>query len=243
MDIIPAIDLSEGQCVRLRRGDIEQKTVYSDNPGEFAQKWEDQGASVLHIVDLDGALTGESQNLAAVEAIIAAVDIPVELGGGLRNPDDVRRVLEAGVRWAIMGTTALRDRESLQAAIEQNPDRVIVGIDARDGRVAVSGWVEESSVEAIQLARDLDDTGAARFIFTDIATDGMMQGPNVRSTRELAGEVMTPVIASGGISTLDDVRDVCELEPDGVVGMIIGKALYEGTIELPSAIQIARRNG
>ncbi|MFO7946860.1 MAG: 1-(5-phosphoribosyl)-5-[(5-phosphoribosylamino)methylideneamino]imidazole-4-carboxamide isomerase [Armatimonadota bacterium] len=239
MDIIPAIDLSDGQCVRLKRGDIEKKTVYSDNPAEFAKRWQELGATILHVVDLDGAMSGQSQNIEAIERICRAVDIPVELGGGLRTPEDVGRVLDIGVRWAIMGTSALKDRAAVEAAISDYPGSVIVGIDARDGYVAVAGWVEESRVEAVELARQLDSVGAAKFIFTDIATDGMMEGPNIASTRQFAQAVKTPVIASGGISSLDDVKAVRDLEPLGVTGMIIGRALYEGTIKLDEAIEIA----
>ncbi len=239
MDIIPAIDLSEGQCVRLKRGDIEQKTVYSDNPAEFAKKWQDLGATILHVVDLDGAMSGQSQNLDAIEKICRAVDIPVELGGGLRSAEDVGRILDIGVRWAIMGTSALKDRAAVQAAISEYPESIIIGIDARDGYVAVDGWVEESRVEAVELARQLDSIGAAKFIFTDIATDGMLEGPNIPSTSKFAQTVHTPVIASGGISSLDDVKAVCGLQPSGVSGMIIGRALYEGTIRLDEAIEIA----
>ncbi len=239
MDIIPAIDLSEGQCVRLRRGDMAQKTVYSDNPDEFARRWQREGASVLHIVDLDGAMAGGSRNLAAIQAIAAAVDIPVELGGGLRTVEDVRDALEVGVRWAIMGTSALRDRTSVEAAVEAFPGRIIIGIDARDGLVAVDGWVNSSDVTAVDLAAQMDALDIAKVIFTDISTDGMMSGPNVESTRALAEAISTPVIASGGVTTLDDVRAVCAIESAGVSGMIIGRALYEGTISLPEAIRVA----
>jgi len=239
MDIIPAIDLSEGQCVRLRRGDMAQKTVYSDNPAEVARRWQQEGASILHIVDLDGAMAGGSRNLAAIESITAAVDIPAELGGGLRTVEDVRRALEAGVQWAIMGTSALRDRTAVEAAVHAFPGSIIIGIDARDGLVAVDGWVKSSDVTAIDLAAQMDALDIAKIIFTDISTDGMMSGPNVQSTRALADAISTPVIASGGVTTLDDVRAVCAIEPAGVSGMIIGRALYEGTIRLPEAIRIA----
>ena len=239
MDIIPAIDLSEGRCVRLRRGDMAQKTVYSDNPAEFARRWQQEGASILHVVDLDGAVAGGSRNLAAIRSITAAVDIPVELGGGLRTVEDVRRALEAGVQWAIMGTSALRDRPAVEAAVETYPGRVIIGIDARDGLVAVDGWVKNSDVTAAELAAQMDVLDIAKIIFTDISTDGMMSGPNVESTRALAEAISTPVIASGGVTTLDDVSAICAIEPAGVTGMIIGRALYEGTISLPEAIRVA----
>lgn len=239
MDIIPAIDLSEGRCVRLRRGDMARKTIYSDNPAEFARRWEDEGAHILHVVDLDGAVAGGSRNLAAIDSIVAAVGIPVELGGGLRTIEDVGRALEAGVRWAIMGTSALRDRPAVEAAVTAFGGRIIIGIDARDGLVAVDGWVKSSDVTAVELARRMDVLDIAKIIFTDISTDGMMSGPNVESTRALAEAVSTPVIASGGVTTLDDVKAVCAIAPAGVTGMIIGRALYEGTISLPEAIRTA----
>ncbi len=240
MDIIPAIDLSEGQCVRLRRGDMALKTVYSDNPAEFARRWEHEGATILHVVDLDGAMAGSSRNLAAIESICAAVAIPVELGGGLRTLEDLNRVIEAGVHWAIMGTSALRDRSAVEAAVAALPGRIIVGIDARDGLVAVDGWVSGSDVTAVDLAARMDALDVAKIIFTDISTDGMMSGPNVASTRALAEAIRTPVIASGGVTTLDDVRAVCAIADAGVSGMIIGRALYEDTISLPQAIALAR---
>lgn len=239
MDIIPAIDLSLGQCVRLRRGDMAQKTVYSDNSAEVARRWQGEGATILHVVDLDGAVAGGSRNLAAIRSVTAAVDIPVELGGGLRTVQDVRGALEVGVQWAIMGTSALRDRPAVEAAVEAFPGRIIIGIDARDGLVAVDGWVESSDVTAVDLAARMDALGIAKIIFTDISTDGMMSGPNVESTRALAQAISTPVIASGGVTTPDDIKAVCAISSAGVTGMIIGRALYEGTIKLPEAIRIA----
>jgi len=239
MDVIPAIDLSEGKCVRLRRGDMAQKTVYGDNPVEFALRWEGEGAQIVHVVDLDGAMAGSPQNLATVEAIVEAIQIPVELGGGLRTADDAGRVLDLGVRWAIMGTSALENRDSVQAAVERFPDCVIVGIDARHGYVAVAGWVEKSRVSAAELAVEIDRLSPAKIVFTDIATDGMLQGPNVAGTRALAEAVRTPVIASGGVTNIADVRAICELAEVGVTGMIIGRALYEGTIALPEAVAAA----
>jgi phosphoribosylformimino-5-aminoimidazole carboxamide ribotide isomerase len=236
MQIIPAIDLSEGKCVRLRRGDMAQKTVYSDNPVEFALRWQNEGAQLLHLVDLDGAMAGSSQNLSVIETIVSAVNIPVQLGGGLRSSADVNRVFDLGVRWAIMGTSALSDRSALVQAITDFPDRIVAGIDARDGFVAIAGWVQDSRVSALNLAKEVANLGVARIIFTDIATDGMMQGPNVDSTRTVAEAVQVPVTASGGVSTLDDVRAVCELAEAGVTGMIIGRALYEAGISLPEAI-------
>jgi phosphoribosylformimino-5-aminoimidazole carboxamide ribotide isomerase len=242
MNIIPAIDLSEGKVVRLKRGAIGDKTIYSNDPIEFASRWTDEGATSLHVVDLDGALAGASRNLDAVEAIVAATNVPIELGGGLRTVEDVKRVLDLGVQWAIIGTAALNDPPAVAAAISEFPERIIIGIDARDGNVAVAGWVEDSQVNAIDLAVEMQSIGAAKIIFTDIATDGMMQGPNVASTMAVAEAVEIPVIASGGVTTLADVEAICKIASSGVTAMIIGRALYEGTIALPEAIAAARRS-
>jgi len=239
MDVIPAIDLSEGKCVRLRRGDMAQKTIYSDNPVEFALRWQEEGAPILHVVDLDGAMKGVSQNLAGIEAITAAVGIPVELGGGLRTVEDVKRVLDLGVQWAIMGTSALKNRAVVEQAVTRFPGQIIAGIDAKDGCVALEGWVEKSRVSAIDLALEIEDLGVAKIIFTDVATDGMLEGPNVAGIRKLTEAVTTPVIASGGVTSLGDVKAIRELADAGVSGMIIGRALYEGTIALPEAIAVA----
>lgn len=236
MIVIPAIDLADGRCVRLRQGDMNQQTVYSDSPADMARHWEAQGAEILHVVDLDGAMGGESANLASIEAIVKAISIPVELGGGLRTAADVRRVLGLGVHWAIMGTSALRNRPEVEAAVNEFPGRIIVGIDARDGKVAVAGWVETSEVTAVDLAREMEAVGVTRLICTDIATDGMMVGPNVASLRSIAEAVGIEVIASGGVSKLADIVALKALEPVGVVGAITGKALYEGTLDLRDAI-------
>lgn len=239
MLIIPAIDLSEGRCVRLRQGDMAQKTVFSDAPARMARRWADCGAQLLHVVDLDGAFRGRSENLAAVRAILEAVSIPVELGGGLRSRDDVARVLDLGVRWAIMGTSALRDRPELERCVAQFGERIVVGIDARDGKVAVAGWAETSEAGAVWLASEVEKLGVRRVIYTDIATDGMMAGPDVAATREMAEAVGLEIVHSGGITTLEDIRAVLALEPLGVVGCIVGRALYDGTLDLSEAIRLA----
>jgi len=240
MLILPAIDLCEGQVVRLRQGDLARKTVYSADPAAQARVWEEQGAEALHLVDLDGALAGEPRNLPAVEKIVETVRIPCELGGGLRTAEQVARVLGLGVRWAIMGTSALRHRPELEAALARFEERVIVGIDARDGLVAFQGWVEASSVSAYELAREVERLGVRRIIFTDIASDGMMRGPNLAAMRRMCEAVSVPVIASGGVTTVEDVRALRELEPVGLAGCIIGRALYDGTITLPEAIAAGR---
>lgn len=240
MIVIPAIDLAAGKCVRLRQGDMSQQTIYCDTPANMARHWEDQGAEILHLIDLDGAMGGHSMNLAAIEAIVRAISIPIELGGGLRSVQDVQRVLDLGVTWAIMGTSALRNREAVEAAVAKFGERIIVGIDARDGRVAVSGWQETSDVAAVDLALQMQALGVGKLICTDIATDGMMTGPNIESLRTMAEALETPIIASGGVSKLEDIVAVKALEPLGVTGVITGKALYEGVLDLPKAIAAAR---
>lgn len=240
MIVIPAIDLAAGKCVRLRQGDMHQQTIYSDWPADMARHWADQGAEILHVVDLDGAMGGTPANLMSIEAIVRAIDIPVELGGGLRTLESVRRVLDIGVQWAIIGTSALRDPEQLKAAVAEFADRIIVGVDARDGKVAVSGWTETSDITAVDLALKMQEMGVKRLICTDIATDGMMTGPNIESLRGIAEAVEVDVIASGGISKLEDVVALKALEPLGIIGAITGKALYEGTLDLKKAIEAAR---
>jgi phosphoribosylformimino-5-aminoimidazole carboxamide ribotide isomerase len=240
MIVIPAIDLADGKCVRLRQGDMNQQTVYSESPADMARHWEAQGAEILHVVDLDGAMGGQSANLPSIEAIVKAISIPVELGGGLRTVQDVRRVLSLGVQWAIVGTSALRNRPAVEQAVAAFPGQIIVGIDARDGKVAVAGWVETSEVTAVDLAQQMQAIGVTRLICTDIATDGMMIGPNVESLRSIAQAVDIDVIASGGVSKLADIVALKALEPIGVIGAITGKALYEGTLDLAEAIAAAR---
>ncbi len=239
MLVIPAIDLSEGQVVRLARGDMNEKTVYSDDPVAIARRWADEGAQILHVVDLDGAIGGQLANLDAVADILAAVSVPVELGGGLRTVKDVRRVLGIGVQWAIMGTAALRDQRELEEALAEFGDRIIVGIDARDGKVAFEGWTEGSEVEAAGFAREMERLGVARLICTDIATDGMLTGPNLAAMQGFCEAVEIPVIASGGVSSIEDVRALRELEPLGLLGCIVGRALYTGDLSLREAIAAA----
>ncbi len=235
MLVIPAIDISEGKAVRLRQGDMAQKTVYGE-PVDFAVRWQQAGSRLIHVVDLDGAMAGRPANLAAVRRIVEAVDVPVELGGGLRTVDDVGRVLELGVRYAVIGTAALRCEQVVAECVRRFEERVIVGIDARDGKVAVQGWTEGSRVEAVQLARRVQALGVRRIIFTDIATDGMLQGPNLAALRQMAESLTMEVVASGGVTTIEDLLRLRELESLGVIGAIVGRALYEGNIDLAEAI-------
>ncbi len=241
MLVIPAIDLSEGKCVRLQRGDMNAKTVFSDDPAEVARRWANDGAEMIHIVDLDGAVSGTFANFEAVRDIIAAVPIPVELGGGLRTVEQVARVLDAGVKWAILGTAAISNRPELEKCLKRFGDRIIVGIDARDGRVAVQGWTQTSDVEALELAKQMEQLGVGKIIFTDINTDGMLGGPNIPAMKAMAQAVGIPVIASGGVTTLEDIRKLRGLERFGLEGCIVGRALYSGTIALAEAVTVANK--
>jgi phosphoribosylformimino-5-aminoimidazole carboxamide ribotide isomerase len=234
---IPAIDLMSGQVVRLARGRPEEKKVYSDDPVAVALQFEAAGARRLHLIDLDGALSGEPANFGAVKAIRKAVTMEIELGGGLRTRGAVERVLEAGVNYAILGTAALRERAMLERLAGDVGDSLIVGIDARDGKVAVEGWTETSQVDAIDFARQLAAIGIGTFIATDIATDGMMTGPNLPSLVRLADAVTAEIIASGGVRHLDDLCALRDLGRPNVIGAITGRAIYEKTLDLAEAVR------
>jgi phosphoribosylformimino-5-aminoimidazole carboxamide ribotide isomerase len=240
MIVIPAIDLSAGQVVRLERGEMARRTVYSDDPAAMARRWQDEGAERLHVVDLDGAIAGRPVNLEALRAIVAAVAIPVDLGGGLRTLEDIATVLDLGVRWVLLGTSALTGPEVLVAALERFGDAIAVSIDARDGRVAIEGWVETSDLPALELARRVEALGVREIVHTDILSDGMLSGPNLPALREIAGGTNLRVIAAGGVKTLDDIRALRKLEPLGVVGAISGRALYTGDLPLAEAIRVGR---
>jgi phosphoribosylformimino-5-aminoimidazole carboxamide ribotide isomerase len=237
MEIIPAIDLLNGQCVRLYQGDYEQSQVFNDNPIAVARQWADQGATRLHVVDLDGAKQGTSINLAAIEAIAAAVSIPVQVGGGLRDRRGVVDLLDRGVDRAILGTVAVENPDLVRALCEEFPGRILAGIDARNGQVATRGWLETSSVRAIDLAQTMAAAGVAAIIYTDIHRDGTLQGVNREALRELAAEIDIPVIASGGVGSLSDLLGLISLEPYGVTGAIVGRALYTGDLDLGEAIR------
>ena len=237
MEVIPAIDLLSGRCVRLYQGDYEQSQVFNENPVEVAKQWEEQGATRLHVVDLDGAKAGKIVNLEAIAAIVAAISIPVEVGGGLRSLDSVQQLLNLGVRWAILGTVAVEQPELVQQLCQQFPEQIIIGIDARNGKVATRGWLETSEVLATQLATQMQELGAAAVIYTDIHRDGTLSGPNLDALREMAGAINIPVIASGGMSSVTDLLSLLALEPQGVTGAIIGRALYTGDISLREALQ------
>ncbi len=238
MLIIPAIDLKDGQCVRLMQGNLHQATVYSDDPVATARKWQDQGAQLLHVVDLNGAFEGEPKNLSHVEAIVNAVSIPVQVGGGIRSMDTVRMYLGAGAKRVVMGTTALRHRQLVEEILEVFPERVVVSIDAKNGLVATDGWKTVTDVSARDAITSLAGLPLAAVMYTDIAKDGMMAGPNLPSLKVMVEASPVPIIASGGISTLDDIKAIKALGPK-VEGVILGKSLYEGKIDLAQAIAAA----
>ena len=237
MNVIPAIDLLEGRCVRLFQGDYDQSQVYNENPVEVARQWEAEGASRLHLVDLDGAKVGKPENWAAISAIAKSISIPIEVGGGLRDAERVSALFDLGVQYAILGTVAVEKPELVGALCQQFPGQIIVGIDAREGKVATRGWLETSEVMAVELAQRMGEMGAAEIIYTDIKRDGTMKGPNMEALRELASAIDTPVIASGGVSSISDLMQLLTLEPSGVSGAIVGKALYTGDISLKQAIR------
>ncbi|ABK45645.1 1-(5-phosphoribosyl)-5-[(5-phosphoribosylamino)methylideneamino] imidazole-4-carboxamide isomerase [Magnetococcus marinus MC-1] len=246
MRIIPAIDLKDGQCVRLFKGDMDQNTVYSDNPGETAKQWAEQGAERMHVVDLNGAFAGEPVNADAIAAIRKAITIPMQLGGGIRTLETLQKLFNLGVDFAILGSVAARDPELVFRACEQFPGRISVGIDARDGKVAVEGWAETTDLNAVDLAKKFEDAGVAEIIFTDIARDGTLTGPNVAATRLMAESATIPVIASGGVSCLADIQALLENSgpyPNGnrISGVITGKAIYDGRLDLAAAIALSRR--
>ena len=238
MILFPAIDLKDGQCVRLKLGDMEQVTVFNDNPADQAIAFENAGFEWLHLVDLNGAFAGRPVNADAVEAILAAVDIPAQLGGGIRDMQTIGDWLERGIRRVILGTIAVRDPELVKQACKAFPGQVAIGIDARGGRVAVEGWAETSELSAIDLARRFEDAGAAAIIYTDIDRDGVLKGLNIASTLELANAVSMPVIASGGLASMDDIRRL--LEPDCAIleGAISGRALYDGRVDWEEALAL-----
>ena len=243
MLIFPAIDIRGGKCVRLFKGDFKQETVFSDTPVMMAKKWEMQGAQFLHLVDLDGALAGKSRNLATVKAIIDAVSIPVELGGGIRTMENIDEVLAIGVWRVILGSAAVRNPELVQAACAKYGDRIVVGIDARDGIVAVDGWGTSGDVEVTVLARKMKTFGVKTIIYTDISRDGTLEGINIETTAKLARESGVNIVASGGVNSVEDIRALKPFEKYGVEGVIVGKSIYMGKLDLQEAIEIAAKEG
>ena len=237
MEVIPAIDLLEGRCVRLYQGDYARSQVFNDNPADVAKQWVDQGATRLHIVDLDGAKVGHPVNTQAIAAIVQAVSVPVQVGGGLRDRVGVAQLLSTGVQRVILGTAAVEDHPLVEQLCKEFPGQIVIGVDARNGLVATRGWLETSEVKATDLAGQMAQLGVAAIIYTDIHRDGTLAGPNLDALRELATGISIPVIASGGVSSITDLLSLLALEPLGVSGVIVGRALYTGDILLKEAIQ------
>lgn len=233
MLILPAIDVRGGRCVRLRQGDYAQETVFADDPATMARQWVEQGAENLHLVDLDGAREGHPVNAEAIQAILQSCEVPCQLGGGLREDSHVEEVLSWGVSRVILGTGALKNPEWSQRLCERFPGKIVIGIDAKQGQVATEGWLQTSERTALSLAQECAGWGVAAIVYTDISRDGMMEGPNFSAFAELMQNVSAPIVASGGVTTLADVKRLTEMS---IAGCIIGRALYEGTIDLPQAI-------
>lgn len=240
MILFPAIDLKDGKCVRLKRGAMEDATVFNDDPADQATRFEAMGFEWLHCVDLNGAFDGRSANSEAIKAIRARIKLPIQLGGGIRDRAGIDAWLEAGIARVILGTVALRNPALVKEAARAHPGRIAVGIDARDGKVAVEGWAETSEITALDLARRFEDVGVAAIIFTDIARDGMLQGVNAEATARLANSVRIPVIASGGVAGIGDIEALKAMHEPNILGVVIGRALYDGRISAPAALAAAR---
>lgn len=240
MFTIPAVDIKNGKCVRLVQGKMDQETVYSSDPAGMAKKWENLGASLLHVVDLDGAVSGNTVNKRSIENILKNISIPIEIGGGIRDFETVETFLNMGAHRIVLGTVAKEDPEFVKRACKRFPDRIAVAIDAKDGFVAVRGWVEKTSQKASDLAKQFEGFGVSTIIFTDIMRDGTLQGPNLKRTRELAESINIPVIASGGISGKGDIENVLALKKCGVVGVIVGRALYEDRIDFKDVVELEK---
>jgi phosphoribosylformimino-5-aminoimidazole carboxamide ribotide isomerase len=245
MLIIPAIDLKDGHCVRLEQGRMDSATVFSKDPGKAAAQWAALGARRLHVVDLNGAVAGKPRNEPAVKAIIAAVDsdIPVQLGGGIRDLETIERYLDDGVSFIIIGTAAVKNPGFLHEACDAFPGHIIVGLDARDGKVATDGWSKLTGHDVVDLAKRFQDYGVEAVIYTDIGRDGMLTGVNVEATVRLAQALSVPVIASGGLNSLEDIRRLREVESEGVSGCITGRAIYEGRLDFAEALKVASGEG
>lgn len=240
MQLIPAIDLKDGRCVRLRQGRMEDETVFSDDPVEIAARWVSAGAKRLHLVDLNGAFAGAPVNGVAIRAIAAAFpDLALQVGGGIRDERTIDAYLEVGVRWCIIGTQAVKEPDLVARACRVFPGHVIVGLDAKDGQVAINGWAEVTDWRVEELSARFQDDGVDAIVYTDIGRDGMLSGPNIDATRQLAEAIRIPVIASGGITTVDDVRALAAVADAGIMGAITGRAIYEGTLDFAEGQRIA----
>ena len=240
MLVIPAIDMKDGKCVRLRQGRMEDETVFGDDPVEVAERWVKAGARRLHMVDLNGAFAGKPMNAEAIKSVAEAFpDLPIQVGGGIRDEETVQAYLNAGVQYVIIGTKAVSAPHFINDLCAEFPGHIIVGLDAKDGKVAIDGWSKLSHHSVIDMAQRFENDGVEAIIFTDIGRDGMMTGVNLDSTVELAQSIHIPVVASGGITSIDDIRALCEVTDEGIVGAITGRAIYEGTLDLAAAQQLA----
>lgn len=241
MIIIPAVDVKNGKCVRLFQGRMDSETIFSNNPAAMAKKWQEEGAEIIHVVDLDGAFEKSPQNLDAIKSIVESIHVPVQLGGGIRNIDTIKLYIDIGIKRVIIGTEAINNPQLVKDACKEFPDQIVVGIDARNGLVAIEGWTQTTQIKAVDLAKKFEDCGVVAINFTDIHRDGMQTGTNIEETRRLAEAVSIPVIASGGVSTIEDIKNLLPLEEAGVIGVITGRALYSGTLNLKEAIEVSRK--
>ncbi len=241
MKIIPAVDIKEGKCVRLRQGIASAKTIFSDKPEEMAKRWYNLGAERIHIVDLDGAFSGSPVNFDIIEKIVKTVPVEIEVGGGIRDIETIERYISIGVNYVILGTVAIESPDVLIEAVQRYPKKIILGIDAKDGKVAVEGWVKGSKLTPIEIAKRFEGYDIASIIYTDIKRDGMKTGPNIEAVKKLASSVNVPIIASGGVATIEDIKKIAKLSYHGIEGIIIGRALYDGDINLQEAIKIVRK--
>ena len=240
MLLIPAIDLKDGQCVRLRQGRMEDDTVFSDDPLQMAGRWVGEGARRLHLVDLNGAFAGKPVNGTAIQSIAKSYpDLPIQVGGGIRDEQTIAAYIDMGVSYCIIGTRAVKDPDFVARACQSFPGHIIVGLDARDGMVAINGWAEVTDQEVTQLARRFENDGVSAIVYTDIGRDGMMTGPNVAATASLANAINIPVVASGGITDIDDIRELCAADTDNMPAAITGRAIYEGTLDFAIAQKLA----
>ncbi|HJD43715.1 MAG TPA: 1-(5-phosphoribosyl)-5-[(5-phosphoribosylamino)methylideneamino]imidazole-4-carboxamide isomerase [Candidatus Paenalcaligenes intestinipullorum] len=241
MLLIPAIDLQDGRCVRLRQGDLNDATVFSDDPGAMAAQWLEQGARRLHLVDLNGAVSGKPINRAAIKAILDEVDedVPVQIGGGIRDLDTIEAYLDQGMSYVIIGTAAIKNPGFLRDACSAFPGQIIVGLDARDGKLATDGWNKVTRHDVLEVAKKFEDYGCEAIIYTDIGRDGMLSGVNIEATVALSRHVSIPIIASGGVANLNDIEALCAVEHEGIEGVILGRSLYEGTLDFSQAQNFA----
>ena len=242
MIVIPAIDIRNGRCVRLLQGRMDAETVFSDDPAAMGARWEVEGAQLIHVVDLDGAVGKRPVNLGTIRDIIDRVSVPIQVGGGIRDIETIRMYMGQGVSRVVIGTEAIKNPDLVKNACREFPNRIVVGIDAKGGKVAIEGWTQTTGVSAVDLARQFEDCGVAAINFTDIERDGMRSGPNLKETEKLAASISIPVVASGGVSCLQDIINLIPLESAGVVGVITGRALYDGSLDLKAAIEALARH-